>query len=497
MRMLTTTHKSEMRINFGYPLLVAAVLVILLSSGCAGPRAIRQSRAKYAETIQDTRNEQLLLNMVRLRYRDTPSFLELSSLATQFNFDESVGVGTTLKENSSNFDVLGLNASWGMSERPTVSYTPLQGADFVTQLIAPVEEETIVLLTRSGWKGERVFRVAVQSLNGLPNLRKASGPTPTQLSQREINNAIEFQFLVQSLESLSEEGAIRFNYETVETPKSVAIPKTSLTPQDTIEATQQGLKIIHPHTQVAINIDKIKSVSPEVNDYLDEALLDNVVAKIDQEGLPHPIRVTYDPHFDPANPELSESPFRVLDDDLLFKAVEELNRENGDFTTVQCDIINPDEVILAGSTQKLVMTWDAEHNLRIDELGLPSLKSAEEGRYVLRLEPRSLLGAMFYLSHSVQVPIEHQMAGLTVMTNDEFGSSFDWNVVTSGLLDVRYSERKPECAAIAVEYRGYWFYIDDRDHDSKATFALLSQLFELRAGGGAGKGPVLTLPVGI
>ena len=59
------------------------------------------------------------------------------------------------------------------------------------------------------------------------------------------------------------------------------------------------------------------------------------------------------------------------------------------------------------------------------------------------------------------------------------------------------STKKPACAAVAVKYRGYWFYIDDRDHSSKATFALLMQLFELRAGGGPGKGPVLTLPVGI
>ena len=94
------------------------------------------------------------LNLVRLRYRDTPSFLELGSLASQFNFDESVGIAGTVKESSKNFSVLGLSAGLEASERPTASYSPLQGAAFVTKLISPIEEETIVLLTRSGWQGE-------------------------------------------------------------------------------------------------------------------------------------------------------------------------------------------------------------------------------------------------------------------------------------------------------------------------------------------------------
>ncbi len=82
-------------------------------------------------------------------------------------------------------------------------------------------------------------------------------------------------------------------------------------------------------------------------------------------------------------------------------------------------------------------------------------------------------------------------------TTDPFGDPFDWPDISGDLLRVEFSNRKPLCSAVAVKYRGYWFYIDDRDHSSNATFALLMQLFELRASGGAGQGPVLTLPIGI
>jgi hypothetical protein len=104
---------------------------------------------------------------------------------------------------------------------------------------------------------------------------------------------------------------------------------------------------------------------------------------------------------------------------------------------------------------------------------------------------------MYFLSHAIRIPPEHLCAGVAVLTADEFDAPFDWADVTGDLLLVQHSRHKPECAAVAVKYRGYWFYIDDRDHSSKATFVLLMQLFELRAGGGAGTGPVLTLPVGI
>jgi hypothetical protein len=55
---------------------------------------------------------------------------------------------------------------------------------------------------------------------------------------------------------------------------------------------------------------------------------------------------------------------------------------------------------------------------------------------------------------------------------------------------------RPENAVIAVRYRGYWFWIDDTDLDSKSTFAMLSQIFSLQAGKAEGIVPVLTLPVG-
>jgi hypothetical protein len=54
---------------------------------------------------------------------------------------------------------------------------------------------------------------------------------------------------------------------------------------------------------------------------------------------------------------------------------------------------------------------------------------------------------------------------------------------------------RPACAFVAVRYREYWFYIDDRDADSKATFALLLTMTRINLIGTKKGGPTLTLPV--
>jgi hypothetical protein len=104
---------------------------------------------------------------------------------------------------------------------------------------------------------------------------------------------------------------------------------------------------------------------------------------------------------------------------------------------------------------------------------------------------------MFYLSKGVEVPQCHQEEDLVKHTWDADGCAFDWQRVLDGNFRVHSCQSRPRQAAIAVKYRGYWFYIDDRDHASKTTFFQLMKIMRLQVhGGGAGALPVLTLSVG-
>ncbi len=81
------------------------------------------------------------------------------------------------------------------------------------------------------------------------------------------------------------------------------------------------------------------------------------------------------------------------------------------------------------------------------------------------------------------------------VTRDEQGRPFDWPKVTGSVMSIHASAERPERPFVAVRHRGWWFYIADDDHTSKATFSFLNILFSLQSASGKGKSPVLTLPV--
>ncbi|MDP7639689.1 MAG: hypothetical protein QGG73_08230, partial [Candidatus Hydrogenedentes bacterium] len=64
-----------------------AMIAVVALTGCnaVGPKALQSARVDYNEAIAQTWNQQLLLNLVRLKYRDTLIFLEVDSVNTQYS----------------------------------------------------------------------------------------------------------------------------------------------------------------------------------------------------------------------------------------------------------------------------------------------------------------------------------------------------------------------------------------------------------------------------
>jgi hypothetical protein len=67
--------------------------------GCTrlSPTVIQASASDYNVAIQRVTDEQLLLNLVRLRYRDPPYFMQVTSLSSQFRLNESFNAGASLR----------------------------------------------------------------------------------------------------------------------------------------------------------------------------------------------------------------------------------------------------------------------------------------------------------------------------------------------------------------------------------------------------------------
>lgn len=177
--------------------LTAALLACGLSAcNTIGPSAIRTGRMGYNEAVQVTSDQELLLNIVRLRYRDTPTILQIASINTQLNLATSVNASTSLIP--SNAESFGLSGNANSYERPTISYRPVVGQAFITQMLEPIDEDKLTLLYNAGWPVDTLFGLTVQSINGIQNAPGASGPTPEldpdfRRFQRIIHNFRELQ----------------------------------------------------------------------------------------------------------------------------------------------------------------------------------------------------------------------------------------------------------------------------------------------------------------
>src|SRR5690349_13008666 len=64
---------------------------VLCTSGCAlGPRQIDVGHLRYNQAIKESFDRELLLNLVRMKYRETPEFVDIGGVAAQYNFDASL-----------------------------------------------------------------------------------------------------------------------------------------------------------------------------------------------------------------------------------------------------------------------------------------------------------------------------------------------------------------------------------------------------------------------
>ena len=186
--------------------------MLVITTACAkiGPDIIQASGNDYNIAIQRTIDEQLLLNLIRLKYHDTPFFLEVNSVSSQFKLNSEASISATLKEQQTP-ETVGLSGKLNFTEQPTVTYLPLHGNDFIQRLLKPISIDTIILLANSGWSIERLLRLTVDNINGIPNAPNAGGPKPSVAPDFK-----EFQTVAKYFRDLQTKNHMDFVYDSDE-----------------------------------------------------------------------------------------------------------------------------------------------------------------------------------------------------------------------------------------------------------------------------------------
>lgn len=361
---------------------LASLFFALLLSGCGtfdellqiGPDSVEDGRGQFNTVIAETNDQQLLLNLVKRRYGDNTALLEVNSVSTTLEWKRGGNLGLTLFDGGEDANSLGIGANGAYTERPTITYLPVKGPDLIKKNLSSLDPEVLILLSRSGWRMERIMRLTLNSINDLDNAAAASGPTPAFAPDTS-----DFEKLLSVIEKVGH-GQFVLGYTIINDQKVLAL-----------DARMEMLE------------------RPEMQDF-------TKILKVDKHS------------------------FYVVN--------------------------------VEGNT-------DYRSNKEID------------------IKVRSLSGIEFYLSHGVQVPEEHIMQNKVQITKTADGEVFDWGSIFGDLFQIQSSRQEPseDIAAVKCFWRGYWFYIDDTDIESKNTFMLLNQITALQSGAMDKSGPLLTLPV--
>lgn len=151
---------------------VLAALFILTDCAAIGPGSMGRDRFDYTTAISDSWKTQMLFNIVKGRYGDAPVFLDVASVITQYQMEMAAGAAATWQTplaQSPNANTLGLTATGRFIDRPTITYNPVTGAKFARSVMAPIPPTAILNLAQAGYPIDLVFRLCVQSINGIQN----------------------------------------------------------------------------------------------------------------------------------------------------------------------------------------------------------------------------------------------------------------------------------------------------------------------------------------
>lgn len=380
--------------------ILASCLLLLLNSGCSvGPQMLQGVYLSYNDRVRATADDELLLNIVRLRYLDTIEFLAINSISAQASFNVTLGAEIAPNNTDSTLVIPELH----YSDRPTFSFSPQRGTEFAKRLVEPIKIDTLAYLAASDWPVKILMQLLVKEINGIVN--------------ESYGDIESFYKIADTLGDLQKKHKLLVAFTEHQKPVSAPIDKSLLKASDLISAAKAGYTFI-PDT-------------------------DGLHMRLSQPT-PQPI--------------------------MLLRTTATESRD----ILKQLGVIKTDD-------GPIELRAGSKHHLQSSNYSN------------IHLRTRSVLGAIVYLTQGVTPPQSHIDRNLTFSTWPFPGPDND---KIDQVFKVQASSSRPQ-ASLAVQYRGYWFYVDETDLTSKSTFLVLSEIYRLAlVGSDQSQAPLLTLPLG-
>lgn len=251
------------RLKLGMLLLVAAL------AGCVarGPQTVPGDAFDYSAAISKSRNDQMLLNIVRLRYTQVPNFLTVSSVIAGYTYQGNFGTSVQAGIGRNDEDLIGASANLSYIERPTITYTPLQGEEFSRRLMRKIPLEALFSLGQAGWPMDVLFRVAVERFGETKNMSFAAPKVVTQAGE-QASYLIRYDNVVNIIMELAEAGVVESTQTEYDSGERLTVRFSRSMSPELMEA--------------ATELKTLLGLDPERNEFY---VTDRVVGRADDEVL--------------------------------------------------------------------------------------------------------------------------------------------------------------------------------------------------------------------
>jgi len=200
------TMKKAGKLEFSSLVVTVAVCAVLAGCSSYGPKSMDRDQLDYGDSIGENWKNQMLANIVKLRFVDMPVFVDVGSIVSGYSLETTVNGRLGFNDAFTNGNTQGLGAQGKFTDRPTITYMPKTGDDYLRAILEPVDPKRLLALIQAGYSSELLLSWAVEAINGVHNW------SATARSKRSADpEFFEFVSLMQELQHL---GAVGFELKS-------------------------------------------------------------------------------------------------------------------------------------------------------------------------------------------------------------------------------------------------------------------------------------------